>query len=585
MKSTEQALVQFLCRPNTVFAIPVFQRPYEWDKELCEVFLQDVKNTALKNRKSIKQKHFFGTITYYKETNHGTKYEQIVLVDGQQRITTTMLFLAAVRDSIADLSKKEEIDNRFLQNKKHLYKMRLKSVETDRGVFGKIIRKTELEESMKESPVYQNYLFFLKEIKDCTDKELLSYVQKGMEEFTLITIELLPYQNRWEKPQEVFETMNSLGKPLELKDLVCNYLLLDVPVNEQDNYYKHYWNEIESRLKGNVSNFIRDYMQYKKAQWVHESGNRNNSNHKILYNEFKKLVSSEMKVDSSLVIQELNRYSLYYAYIVRGEETGDILVDDKLRDLRRIGISIPNPLVLAILILWKETEAIDEHDVREILDALVVYFMRRKIAKLAQGENKAIPRLINRLPEIVKARDKKKKMFNILGEQEYNLRLPNDAEVRKCLVEMNFYNFKYAKFLFTLMEEKKSKGRLSEKDRRLSIEHIMPQNPRKDNKTVWEKEIGKREYERVHQQYKDNIGNLCLVHKNSEESDKSFKEKKKYYKTEGLWLANEKITSCSKWNETSIVSRQRWITRIIIKETLPIPENMRKQDNYKGKKK
>ncbi len=80
-------------------------------------------------------------------------------------------------------------------------------------------------QNLKNSAVARNYQTFhnklLKAENDGTDLEKL--IEKGLSKFSVITIELEPAKNVWENPQEIFESMNSLGKPLSLADLVRNY--------------------------------------------------------------------------------------------------------------------------------------------------------------------------------------------------------------------------------------------------------------------------------------------------------------------------------------------------------------------------
>ena len=91
--------------------------------------------------------------------------------------------------------------------------------------------------------------------------DLSSLIESGLDKFSVITIQLQPDKNPWENPQEIFESMNSLGKPLSLADLVRNYLLLGLDADTQSFLYNQYWLHIEKVIPGKVSMFIRDYMQ------------------------------------------------------------------------------------------------------------------------------------------------------------------------------------------------------------------------------------------------------------------------------------------------------------------------------------
>jgi hypothetical protein len=111
-------LLEFLTNRTVTFFIPPYQRNYEWTSDQCEVFLDDVVKTAESNQKGNLTEHFFGSITYFKADTHFGEPDKLVLIDGQQRITTTMLFLAALRDISDDQSLKAYIDSDLLKNDK-----------------------------------------------------------------------------------------------------------------------------------------------------------------------------------------------------------------------------------------------------------------------------------------------------------------------------------------------------------------------------------------------------------------------------------------------------------------------------------
>ena len=102
---------------------------------------------------------------------------------------------------------------------------------------------------------------------------------------------------------------------------------------------------------------------------------------------------------------------------------------------------------MALVHSWK-TGNISEEDLKNILRALVTYFLRRRIISLTQAENKVFPTLVKHIPELEESDDKVEMTYKILSKLEFRLRIPNDKEVKNTLEQMNFYNFKLAKFIF-----------------------------------------------------------------------------------------------------------------------------------------
>lgn len=251
MVPSEQKLLNVLSNNDVTFFIPPYQRNYEWTDDQCKVFLDDIVKTCNDNMKGKVSEHFFGSITFFQTDTPFGQPDKLVLIDGQQRITTTMLFLVALRDIIDDPTMQKYIDNKYLKNNNapgdSEYKIKLKQVESDWQVYKHIILKEDIPNVEKTAAVYRNYRFFVNQLAALKNQNmpLSELIEKGLQKFSVITIELEPQQHAWENPQEIFESMNSLGKPLTLADLVRNYLLLGLDADAQDELYIKYWLHID----------------------------------------------------------------------------------------------------------------------------------------------------------------------------------------------------------------------------------------------------------------------------------------------------------------------------------------------------
>ena len=575
----QQYLLEMLSNNDVTFFIPPYQRNYEWTEEQCKIFVEDVKNTYANNIKGERAEHFFGSITYFRgRSNAFGEPSKLVLIDGQQRITTTMLFLAAVRDVAGGES---VIENRFLINERvhggdNENKIKLKQVEADWEAYKKIIFSEDLADREKKSCVYKNYKYFCDVLRKCgADK--FGFIQNGLAKFSIVSIELEPEHNSWENPQEIFESMNSLGKPLSLADLVRNYLLLGMDADRQNVLYTKYWLNIEHQLSGIVelSKFVRDYMQGKyKCSYPTAS----EMNFKKLYNLFKKNFSY---YNAEELLKELSLNAGIYRVIISGTDSGNEEIDKELKDLLALNVTTVYSFLLELFRAWKIDNKFTSQDIYGILHAFKIYCLRRRLAKVALAENKNFPLLVKYIETLSKSSNKSEKMFEILANQEYNLRVPNDDELTRILKEDNFYNFRYNKFIFSLIEEKLTKCRPNQCDKNLQIEHIMPQSLN-DN---WKRELGE-DFEAIHFKYVHNIGNLTLIRHNQELSNKSFEDKKKIYDNNaGLQIARSEITDKNKWDDESIENRMGWIIKFLLTDVLPIPDIMRRANNFRDKEK
>ncbi len=582
MKPNENKLLSLLSNNDVTFFIPPYQRNYEWDRDSCEAFLNDIIKTIRNINKTNKiYEHFFGTVTYFASKSVFGQPTELVLIDGQQRITTTMLFLIALRDSTKEQTIKNYIDSHYLKNNNTQsdsdYKIKLKQVQSDWEPYSNLVQGKELSAQQKLSKIYINYQFFKNRIANIISNkqiELMDLVQKGLNNFSVVTVELEP-KNPWENPQEIFESMNSLGKPLSLADLVRNYILLSKSPKEQNNLYKKYWTKIEEDLPNQVSNFIRDFMQMTEAKAFKKATEHN---YKELYANFKECYVNK---DTEDLLSNLSRFSKYYAYIVFDTKTGNKNIDRQLDNLRILNVTTSYSFIMKLLMYW-DNHTLSDEDFCSVLKAFNIYILRRRIVSLNQAENKIFPVLVDKIDEIVKSSDKTLKTYDVLSSLENSARLPNDDEISNELDGLNFYNFRLAKFVLSLIEESLTKAHLDLSDPYLQIEHIMPQNIDRD---VWKNELGSN-YSQVHTELLNNIGNLTLIRRNQELGNKSFADKKNVYlESEGLQIARTEITNREVWNKESILNRKKWLVNQLLQKVLVIPDERRHLNNFNIEKK
>jgi len=222
MRAHDSYLHKLIQMNDTVFSIPVYQRNYDWDSENCEQLFNDIESIAQTGKE-----HFIGSIVYI---SVGTATDQSYnIIDGQQRITSVMLFLRALRDITEDEHLQKLIRNKYLVNfdLDGEPKVKLKQIESDSGVYEKLIMSASYDETAfsdkeKQSNVYRNYMLMRDLIQQSkvSHNDLYGAVMK---------LEIIDVMLTTEDPQEVFESMNSTGKNLTNTDLLRNYLLMDLP--------------------------------------------------------------------------------------------------------------------------------------------------------------------------------------------------------------------------------------------------------------------------------------------------------------------------------------------------------------------
>jgi len=577
MQADPTYLLKSLSNNDVTFFIPPYQRNYEWSLETCKVFLKDVVKTARDNREGRISEHFFGSVVYVVEQVGFGVPDRFILTDGQQRITTSMLFLMALRDSIQDEDLSAQIQSRYLENERAgedtEYKIKLKQVETDWESYKQLALGLEVPKELTNSSVYQNYQFFKNQLVAMEDEERKSLLELGLSKFSIIAIQLEPDRNHWEHPQEIFESMNSLGKPLSLADLVRNYLLMGKDSSEQERLYKSFWMSLEKRLPGLLSEFIRDWMQADRNESLKVA---EESNFKELYSEFKK--TSENREAKDLFADFVD-FSNAYSIVSGLSSSSNKKIDELLFDLQLIGLRPARSFISQIIQQWRQ-QTVDDAGAAAILTALRTYLIRRRILGLSTGENQLFPTFGKHVSRIVEAKDPSQAMFEVLSGSAYAQRLPNDDEVTAGLERMNFYNWgrsrNYPRLLLALLEQNLTKSRPVWDDSALQLEHIMPQSLNLE----WQSELGD-DYERVHQEWLHNLGNITLIRHNQELGNSPFEDKKIVYReNSGLQSTQLYVLDRETWDEEAILRRRDKLAELMVSEVLPVPEKMRHGSNW-----
>ncbi|MDR2733025.1 MAG: DUF262 domain-containing HNH endonuclease family protein [Spirochaetota bacterium] len=589
MEVAAENIKKFLNQNNTSFYIPPFQRSYAWGRPEINRFFNDIskiieseRNDAVKD----KVEHFFGVLVLKTETK-GTA-AQTMVIDGQQRLTTTLLLLIAVRDCESDEKQKTDIEEDFLKNRKSDFpeKIKLKQVASDWDAYKALI----LNEEQKPGKVTAGYNTFRDRMreKDYTTDEYLTALDRV--NIACVGLEKGPYKG--ENPQLIFETLNSLGKPLSFADLIRNYILLGMEPADQSKIYEKTWSpNIEEVLKEKTSHFFRDYMQYKESKSFKVVSDNNT---KELYASFKELVENKFS-NKQAFIDDIERYAPWYHWIIELVSSKAISPDanknKKIKELLRnifhdIKAEAFKPLVLGILEYHQDgfnKKKLSDDQLIEALNVIRTYLMRRRVMGLTQGENKEIACLCKDINGNDKGNgylltDARSEMLKLLSERSRHLRIPNDSDIRRKLESLNFYEDlnKYCRLILGKIEENQSpKVSVDFRNEKITIEHIMPQSI--DNSNSWQEEIGEN-WAEVHKKYQHNIGNLILTEFNGELGKKSLKDKKQILNDSNLRYRNDVLDRAT-WNENDILDHQKeMIDRFL--ETFSLPPDMQNAENY-----
>ena len=531
-----------------VFEIPVYQRNYDWAKENCNRFFDDL----LQSIKSGRQ-HYFGNIYYDLEDHNLSGYSRIILIDGQQRITSAMLLIAAIRDAEPDAEKRAQIDKLYLKNSdnENEFKVRLKQVETDRDVFEKIIRG-ELKNIDKSATVYKNYHRFQLLVKDAGAQGITAeMLLRGLQNLKVMSIDLESDKPGMESAQIIFESINATGKELSPADLLRNFLLMGISHDDQEHHYKHFWLPIEKNIGNkNVSDFLRRYLTMRALRDIQKNTE---------YKEFKRSYGTYFPGGAADALDELLTYSKYYKWIKQPgtiekthPETASIL-----RDLDDVKMVPATPTIMWLLCRADAGE-ISFDDVNNTLNVIASWSFRARITDIiTTGDVGNI--LTTKILELLQNKPDDGKPYAEYLRYElsnYPTRdiYPTDEQFIEKFYQYDFYK-SYRKYVQKKLAEKASKDAHIVMD---SIEHIMPQTL--DGKK-WPN-ITPAE----HAAWVNTIGNLTPMNQpdNSTNSNNSFADKIEQIK-DSDWKITREINTEGDWDIAAIKERGKKLARAATK--------------------
>lgn len=576
MKAESHSIFDILTKNNTSFFIPPFQRAYAWGNNELERFFYDVSRiieSELDNGQSDKLEHFFGSIVIKEEK--GSYSDKSILVDGQQRLTTTLIFLIALRDLANDGKITKFINDNCLRNNSSTFddKIKLKQVTKDWESYKALVNKNPAPQGIINN-AYNKFTDLIKKAKSNNPKINLEHYLTAIKRLNVAVIYLDERPSKGEDPQIIFETLNSLGKPLTLSDLIRNYVLFKMNSYEQTEIYEKIWvPKIENVLQQKTSEFFRDYLQLKTAKAVKAISDNNT---KEIYQKFKDFVDKNFNNNSDF-INDIVRYANWYNWIISENNIDKIAnagTNNKeiIELLRNIFHDIKSeafkPFVLGLLESHQDGLCgvkLNDNALIDILKTIRTYLIRRRILYLHKGENIAIPQFSAEIKKIV---SKGKTLFDILSKQPYNLRIPDDDELKNYLLTKNIYQDlnRYAKFILGKIEEHHAKVAVDFRDPQITIEHIMPQTLNDD----WKAKLGK-DFKEIHLKFLHNIGNLILTEFNGEMGNKSFEEKKSALSNSSLHYRIP-IQKEDKWDLNSILRHRDYMIKSLL-ETFPLPAN------------
>jgi uncharacterized protein with ParB-like and HNH nuclease domain len=564
MKAAETKVDRFLGSNETAFAIPVYQRNYDWAKTQCAQLFKDILAVGADETQS---GHFIGSIVYVHDDVHAVAaLQEFTIIDGQQRLTTLTLiyiaiyrhFLAASEDREAQRIYKTYLINEFAEDAE---KLKLKPTDNNKAALAQMMDPQEAVKVSGYSRLIENFRFFQSRI----DASNVATVLKGLSKLLFVNIAL---DRQKDNPQRIFESLNSTGLELSQADLIRNYILMGLPRREQEQVFRKFWEPIERNARNlevnesRLSDFIRDYLTLKQKDIPNKGA---------VYAKFKERFPVPSSPELMEALNEIRDLSNVYARLLNPDMETDAVISRELGYIRTLEINVSYPFLMPV---YRDFQAgvIVRDEFAAVLQLVQSYVWRRAILGLPTN---ALNKIFMGLYDRVELEDYLKSVQRALMQRGGTQRFPRDPEVLAVLKEKDMYSMKgrTRTYFFDRLENHNNREIVDVTVPGITIEHIFPQKPDPE----WRNTVDEDDFAALGEQYLNTIGNLTLSGNNGRLGNKTFAEKRymnhdggeQGYRFSRLWL-NRDLQTLDHWNVAQVEARAERIALRFL-EVWPAP--------------
>jgi hypothetical protein len=537
MKAGE-ATLQGTLTAQQQYLIPIFQRYYTWDTPQW----QELWSNIVEIRENPGKRHFMGALVFVGDTVLTFSLPVYLVIDGQQRVLTFSLLLAALRDLCASNGHKElahEITSSVLVHpfKKGAEHFRVYPRQRDRADFLNAI----IGQGKVENRVGKALKYFAEQIRttvDCSKEEEL----RKFYNLLLSSLEFVHVNLGGENPYKIFRSLNSTGVDLSPADLIRNFVFMKVPIEQQDDFDNELWTPLENHfINGKkevnarlVSDFFRDFLMT-SGQHITPADT---------FDSFERRYKSGF--DPHQLAADLTASADLYD-VIRGSKPHDIAaVDASLTKVRQLDSATAYPLLLHLMRFVKLGLMTDD-DFVKCVELITGFIFRRYICgESSRGYSKWFVAAC----KDVSAPNAYASLEQFLIDKGF----PSDSRFANALISFPLYSGRYAFSVLQQLEQSYESKEAPNFDQ-ATIEHIMPQTLSED----WRIDLGP-EAQRIYEQWLHTIGNLTLTGYNLDLSNSRFSVKLEgTEKAPGYNGSNFELTklvaACSKWEEDEIQAR------------------------------
>ena len=596
--NTDHYRVEVILKEARRFMVPLYQRKYQWRDKRLKPFWDDVSAKAAEVLDGGSRfEHYMGALILspVEEGSQIGRTPRVQVVDGQQRLTTFQLFLAALREGARDYELKDlmgQIDGYLFNECKSkdedpLTRFKLTPTPSDRDIFHDIIELSyeEMTEKYPELLVrkktgfpaldaYYRFCWWINAFASHGPKELLkerleALLTAVLDRLKLVVITL----GESDDAQVIFETLNSKGEPLLAMDLVRNNIFhraeqqraeqKDIPV---EDLYDKLWGPLDDKWWREPAPNARPRRPRLDHFLAHvltaETGKKISV--RELYAEYRAFAVPKGRPKFDDIKKELKLLE-HYAPLYETLE-GRAKADPALYWLGRKLAEWQVTTVFPVAIQIGDSKLPKEEKMR--LCRLIYSFLARRA--MCGLTTKNLNQVFQSTAELFMRKGPSLEAFRAYfrGKEGDSTRFPRNDEFRQGILKKNAYSIAPRTRLIDILWEleRASRPRMAEKIEKpkdLSVEHVLPQKWTDE----WPFPNADEPDARNRRDLVNSLGNLTLLtgSLNSSSGNSGFaKKKEKFEKHTGLFL-NKWFMKKAQWTETEISERSEHLAKMATK--------------------
>jgi uncharacterized protein with ParB-like and HNH nuclease domain len=561
------------------YEIPFFQRGYAWEQRQWKKLLEDLNNEvieAVENNNFDNEEHFFGPIVVLEKRSDHPVLKRFLVIDGQQRITTSYLLLAVIKkflESKSHLSTDAQtyiaelnnlLVNKVTGNDDYL-KLKVFSTKGDRlptykAIFGQnpnspYLADDQLLYNPTTNKIDEFEKYISKQIKNYDVPQLWQLYQAISKSLKIVWI---PLDEEKDDAQAIFESLNDAGMPLSASELLCNYIfrpLTNDATNLHEKLHNEKWLAARKEVGENeFEEYLRNLFSIGEKKRVGKE--------RRMYVHFKIKNKKLSEASATGTLDKIFDYTNVYNVINK-----PLQYPSSSAEIKKLLIAIKNtnmnsilPFLMALL-KANEKETISSEETIELLREAYILLVRRKVTKLQVTKyDTFFPSLLDK---IINEPDKVRAFHTQVQTEQLWVA---DQIFEDAFLTKEIYNSRELNFSRLVLQEIDKHmhpfGELPDYTTIHTIEHILPQTLDEH----WKTYLGNDTLHFNLPTITNTLGNLSLnsVPANSSFGQKPFIQKQAEY-TISSALSRDVKERNEPWNIQAIEDRGRDLAKIALK--------------------